>query len=79
MVAVRWDGARALVPASAVAEIDGKPTLFVAERSLHLLVATPVEIGARRGDDREILSGISEGQAILADGRSAVHRAIASR
>jgi len=78
-VSVRWDGTRAVVPESAIAEVEGKPTIFVAERNLHLLVATPVELGSRRGTEREIVSGIAHGQLIVADGSSAVRRGVASR
>jgi multidrug efflux pump subunit AcrA (membrane-fusion protein) len=68
-----------VVPESAIAQVEGKPTIFVAERNLHLLVATPVELGSRRGAEREIVSGVAHGQLIVADGSSAVRRGVASR
>lgn len=69
---------RVIVPEAAVTEIDGKATVFVAEQSLHLLVATPVELGHARGAHREILSGVAAGQMVVTDGVSAL-RTMASR
>ena len=56
------------VPQSAITELEGKPTVFVADRTLHLLVATPVMLGNHRGGDQQILSGISAGEMIVTDG-----------
>lgn len=56
------------VPQSAVAELEGKPTVFVVDHGLHLLVATPVVLGYRSGENREILSGVSVGDTVVADG-----------
>jgi multidrug efflux pump subunit AcrA (membrane-fusion protein) len=67
-----------VIPQIAVTEIGGKPTVFVAERDLRLLVATPVVLGAERGPDREILSGVSAGQMVVTNGLPTL-RAMASR
>lgn len=69
---------RVLVPEGAVTVVEGKPTVFIAERALRLLVATPVDLGARRGGAREILAGVSAGQMVVSDGRYAL-RVMASR
>jgi multidrug efflux pump subunit AcrA (membrane-fusion protein) len=69
---------RVVVPEAAVTEIDGKATVFVAEQSLHLLVATPVELGHAKGAHREILSGVTAGQMVVTNGVSAL-RTMASR
>jgi hypothetical protein len=68
----RPDGRRgvALVPRSAVARMDGRNMVFVADSDLRLLVATPVELGATEGDQQRVLSGVSAGQRVVAEGVS---------
>ncbi len=61
-------GAVAVVPRSAVARLDGKAMVFVAEQDLHLLVATPVELGAAEGDEQRVLAGLSAGQVVVTEG-----------
>jgi hypothetical protein len=63
------------VPEAAVVEIDGKPSVLVAERDLRLLVATPVELGEQlHGQRRHIMGGVAAGQFVVADATSAHHR-----
>lgn len=69
---------RVVVPEAAVTEIDGKATVFVAERSLHLLLATPVVLGPAKGANREILSGVAAGEMVVTNGVSTL-RSMASR
>jgi hypothetical protein len=56
-----------VVPRSAVTRVDGKAMVFVAEPDLHLLVATPVELGATEGDNQRVLSGLSAGQVVVTE------------
>lgn len=68
--ATRGDGAHrtvAVIPRSAVTSVDGKTMVFVAEKDLRLLVATPVELGAAEGSDQRILSGLSAGQVVVTE------------
>jgi hypothetical protein len=78
MAAAILSHGRVVVPEASVTAIDGKPAVFVAEQALHLLVATPVALGASIGADREILSGVTAGQMVVTDGLPAL-RATASR
>jgi hypothetical protein len=66
----RPDGLRAVavVPRSAVARMEGKPMVFVADRHLKLLVATPVVLGAVEGEEQRVLSGVSAGQLVVTEG-----------
>jgi hypothetical protein len=64
----------ALVPRSAVTVVDGKATVYVTEPDLHLLVATPVELGALEGDDQRILSGLSVGQVVVTENVASLER-----
>jgi cobalt-zinc-cadmium efflux system membrane fusion protein len=57
----------ALVPQAAVTYVDGKPTVFVAESELRMVV-TPVELGEDDGEEREIEAGVSAGQSVLVEG-----------
>jgi len=57
----------ALIPSEAVTRVEGKPMVFVAEPDLHLLVATPVELGAAEGTDVRVLSGLSVGQIVVTE------------
>jgi hypothetical protein len=68
--ATRGEGAHrtvAVVPRSAVSSVDGKTMVFVAEKELRLLVATPVELGSTEGSDQRILSGLSAGQVVVTE------------
>ncbi|HEX7672151.1 MAG TPA: hypothetical protein VF395_21295 [Polyangiaceae bacterium] len=67
-VAVARTAGHITVPEAAVTELEGKPTVFVVDHGLHLLVATPVILGYRTGVDREILSGVALGDTVVADG-----------
>lgn len=67
-VAVARTAGHITVPQSAVTELEGKPTVFVVDHGLRLLVATPVVLGFRTGEDREILSGVAVGDTVVADG-----------
>jgi hypothetical protein len=66
----RPDGRRAVavVPRSAVARMEGRPMVFVADRDLRLLVATPVVLGAIDGEEQRVLSGVSAGQLVVTEG-----------
>lgn len=64
----------ALVPRSAVARMDGRPMVFVADRDLKLIVATPVELGGVEGEQQRILSGVSEGQLVVTEGVARLER-----
>jgi multidrug efflux pump subunit AcrA (membrane-fusion protein) len=77
-IAVARNAGHITIPAAAVTDLDGKPTVFVVDRNLRLLVAMPVVLGFRSGEDREILSGVSVGDAVVADGVGQV-RMMASR
>jgi hypothetical protein len=55
----------AIVPRTAITMVDGKPTVFVADRD-HL-IATPVELGALEEEDQCVLSGLSAGQWVVTD------------
>ena len=56
-----------VVPSSAVTFVDGKPTVFVAETDLRLVV-TPVKLGDSDSKNQEILSGLSPGQVVVTEG-----------
>jgi hypothetical protein len=73
---VRPDGHRAvaLIPRSAVARLDGRSVVFVADRDLKLLVATPVELGATEGEQQRVLSGVSAGQVVVTEGVAMLQR-----
>ncbi len=66
------------IPETAVTDLEGKPTVFVVDQTLHLLVATPVVLGFKTGADREILSGVSAGDTVVT-GDVVQLRAMASR
>jgi hypothetical protein len=69
----------AVVPRSAVARMDGRPMVFVAERDLKLIVATPVELGATEGEQQRVLSGVSAGQLVVTEGVAMLERQAHSR
>jgi hypothetical protein len=58
----------AVVPRSAVARMEGRPMVFVADKNLKLLVATPVVLGATEGEEQRVLSGVSAGQLVVTEG-----------
>lgn len=64
----------AVVPRSAVARMDGRPMVFVADRDLKLIVATPVELGATEGEQQRVLSGVSAGQLVVTEGVATLER-----
>lgn len=57
----------AQVPLQAITYVDGKPTVFVAETDLRIVV-TPVELGDADGEDRHVISGLSIGQKVVTGG-----------
>lgn len=57
----------AQVPLQSITYVDGKPTVFVAETDLRIIV-TPVELGDADGEDRHIVSGVSVGQQVVTSG-----------
>jgi len=64
----------AVVPRSAVTRMEGHPMVFVADRDLRLLVATPVELGATEGNEQRVLSGIAAGQLVVTEGLAMLER-----
>ena len=62
------------MPRSAVTRMEGRPMVFVADRDLRLLVATPVELGATEGDEQRVLSGIAAGQLVVTEGVAMLER-----
>lgn len=64
----------AIVPRSAVARMDGRPMVFVADTDLKLIVATPVELGALEGDQQRVLSGVTAGQRVVTEGVAMLER-----
>ncbi len=64
----------AIVPRSAVARMDGRTMVFVADRDLKLIVATPVELGATEGEQQRVLSGVSAGQLVVTEGVAMLER-----
>jgi len=64
----------AVVPRSAVARMDGRAMVFVADRDLKLIVATPVELGAVEGEQQRVLSGLSPGQVVVTEGVAMLER-----
>lgn len=56
-----------LVPSAAITYIDGVPMVFVAHSETRV-VPTRVQLGAADGDEQEILSGLSDGQSVVAEG-----------
>ncbi|HVU04990.1 MAG TPA: hypothetical protein VHE30_24735 [Polyangiaceae bacterium] len=58
-------GPEGMIPESAITWIDGAPTVFVVERELHLLVATPITIAANLGTDERRVDGLAAGQQVL--------------
>ena len=58
----------AVVPRSAITRVGGKPMVFVADRDLKLLVATPVVLGTIHGEEQRVLSGVSAGQLVVTEG-----------
>jgi hypothetical protein len=59
-----------VVPRNAIAHVDGKPVVYVADGDLRLIVATPVELGAFEGPEQRVLSGVSAGQVVVVEGFS---------
>lgn len=57
----------AQVPLQSITYVDGKPTVFVAETDLRIVV-TPVELGDADGEDRHIVSGLNVGQQVVTGG-----------
>jgi hypothetical protein len=64
----------AIVPRSAVTRMDGRAMVFVADRDLKLIVATPVELGATEGEQQRVLSGVSAGQLVVTEGVAMLER-----
>lgn len=68
---IRASGAQraavAKVPLQCVTYVDGKPTVFVAETELRIVV-TPVDLGDADGEDQHIVSGLIVGQRVVANG-----------
>jgi hypothetical protein len=58
----------AVVPRSAITRVGGKPMVFVADRDLKLLVATPVVLGTVEGEEQRVLSGVSAGELVVTEG-----------
>jgi hypothetical protein len=48
--------------------MEGRPMVFVADKNLKLLVATPVVLGATEGEEQRVLSGVSAGQLVVTEG-----------
>jgi hypothetical protein len=48
--------------------------VFVADRDLRLLVATPVELGAAVGNEQRVLSGLEAGQLVVTEGVAMLER-----
>lgn len=57
----------AQIPLQSITYIDGKPTVFVAETDLRIVV-TPVELGDADGEARHVLSGVTVGQQVVTEG-----------
>ena len=57
------------IPASAVQEIEGKPTVFVQEGEGRF-EGRPVTVGAKdaQGDRIEVFSGLKEGEPVVSTG-----------
>lgn len=55
------------VPSSAVFEIEGRKSVFVAMGENRFAV-TPVEVGEASVEDMQILSGLHEGDKVVAQG-----------
>ncbi len=55
------------VPRTAIVQVDGKPTLFVAVGEL-AVVARPVELGIGSAELIEVVAGLVEGEAVVVDG-----------
>jgi HlyD family secretion protein len=58
--------AKALIPRAAVRQQDGKPTVFLVRDGK--LEHRAVSLGADRGEDVEVLAGVSEGDRIVVKG-----------
>jgi hypothetical protein len=56
-----------VIPRSAVTTVDGRTVVFVAEKELRLLVATPVELGSVEGEEQRVLAGLSPGQVVVTE------------
>ncbi len=56
-----------VIPNSAIAYIDGKPTVFVVEQPNSVTV-TEVELGASTESEQQVLSGLKPGQMVVAAG-----------
>lgn len=72
-------GSGAVVPASAIARIDGQSIVFVVDDAVKLLVATPVDLGAEVAGMRRILSGLTPGQIVVAEASPPLQRMLAQR
>lgn len=55
------------MPRTAIVQVDGKPTLFVAVGEL-AVVARPVELGIGSAELIEVVAGLVEGEAVVVDG-----------
>jgi len=56
--------AKAVIPSSAVRQQDGKPNVFLVHEGK--VERRAVTLGSQRGDDVEILAGVSEGDTLVA-------------
>lgn len=56
-----------VVPSSAVTVVDGQPTVFVSEGPTAVRVV-PVNLGQTSGDQQQVMTGLKEGQRVVAKG-----------
>ena len=56
-----------MIPARAIQDIDGVPTVFVRVDE-ERFQTRPVRVGASVGDDVEIVDGLKAGDAVVTDG-----------
>jgi multidrug efflux pump subunit AcrA (membrane-fusion protein) len=56
--------AKAVIPSSAVRQQDGKPNVFLVHDGK--VERRAVTLGSQRGDDVEVLAGVSEGDTLVA-------------
>jgi hypothetical protein len=61
----------AVVPGSAIVQVNGTPTVFVHEAD-YRFVAMPVVLGKTDADGQQVLSGIRAGQVVVTDGAEAL-------
>jgi cobalt-zinc-cadmium efflux system membrane fusion protein len=55
------------VPRSAIVQVDGKPTVFVAIDDTGV-VPKPIELGVQGADLVEVKSGLNEGDRVVLEG-----------